>query len=286
MRIHPEQCSHSRITPSADLERFQACEQPSLSFIEQTEEQDDGGFHLVRQHVPRHPPDGNLRNLASGVDLPLALRLIQSEVDKGPTKPVSLDQVPMDQVQQALTRLDVQSVVQLACRISRRRLFHKAPAGVQQCSVSGEPDATTRPKTTRIKLTAGSQGVILPAMRVACQVRQLGQLAEHGHSGLGSKGLSQLVEGAHCALLQQAFQISGVELSGSHNGIGHHNEHMVNRTIIALHVPMIPHAGPATAAKRQNSGKITSLFPNHSAKRSPGSIDASETRHQLLRRYC
>ena len=78
MGIHTEQRGDSGIAPSADLERLQAREQPSLSFIQQTEEQDDGRFHLVLEYLPRDTAHGNLRQLASGTDLPLPPLPIQS----------------------------------------------------------------------------------------------------------------------------------------------------------------------------------------------------------------
>jgi AMP-binding enzyme len=83
----------------------------------------------------------NLRDLASRADLPLAPHLIQGEVDKGFADPLARDQLFADQLQQALSRLHVQSVIQLVRRISRRRRLHKALAGVQQGAVAGKPDA-------------------------------------------------------------------------------------------------------------------------------------------------
>lgn len=163
MRVHAEQCGHARIAPSADLQRFQACEQPSQSLIEKTEEQDNGGFHLVLEHFPRDAPNGNLRNLAAGADLPLPLLLLQGEVDESSAEPLSLDQPPMNQVQEALSRLDMQRVVQLAGRESCGRVLHKTSAGVKQCAVSGEPDAAMRPQATRIELAGRAQGVVLCA---------------------------------------------------------------------------------------------------------------------------
>jgi hypothetical protein len=63
----------------------------------------------------------------------------------------------------------VQSVVEFAGRVSRRRLLHKALAGVQQRPIGGEPNAAVRPKATRIKLAQRSQRVILaPMRRVPC----------------------------------------------------------------------------------------------------------------------
>src|SRR5882757_1738890 len=222
MRIDPEQGSHSRISPSTDLQRLQPRKQPSLLFIEQSKEQDNRCFHLVRQHLLRHPSNRNLRDLASRADLPLAPHLIQGEVDKGLADPLARDQLFVDQLQQALSRLHVQSVVQLVRRISRRRLLHKALAGVQQGAVAGKPDAAVRPQTTRIKLTGGSERVILAAMGVARQIRQLGQFPEHSHSGGSSQSVGQLFKRANGPLLQDALQILSVEHGSSHNGTYHH----------------------------------------------------------------
>ncbi len=113
MRIDSEQGSHSGISASTALQRLQPRKQPSLLFIEQSKEQDNRCFHLVRQHLPRHPSNRNLRDLASRADLPLAPHLIQGEVDKGFANPLARDQLLLDQLQQALSRLHVQSVVQL-----------------------------------------------------------------------------------------------------------------------------------------------------------------------------
>jgi len=123
------------------------------------------------EHFPGDAPNRNLRILASRADLPLPPLLIQSEIDKSSAEPLSLNQVSMHQVQQALPCLNVQRVVQLARRISTGRLFHKALAGIQQRSVCGKPDAAMSPQATCIKPTGGSKGIILAAMGVACQVR-------------------------------------------------------------------------------------------------------------------
>src|SRR5882672_8697044 len=101
-------------------------------------------------------------------------------------------------------------------------LTHKAFAGVQQSTVTGKPDAAVRPQTTWIKITGGSERIVLTTMRVARQICQLGQFPEYGHSGRGSKSLGQLFERANCPLLQEALQILGVKHGSSHNGTHHH----------------------------------------------------------------
>ena len=68
----------------------------------------------MRQHFLRDTPNGDLSDLAASAQLPLALPLIQGEVDICPGNPLSFDQAPTEQMQQALPRLDVQSVVELA----------------------------------------------------------------------------------------------------------------------------------------------------------------------------
>src|SRR5581483_4811287 len=145
MRINSKQCGHPRIAPSADLERLKSREQATLSFIEQAEKQDDGGFDLVFEDFARDPANRHLCNLAARADLLLSPLWIQSEIDKAAAESLSLNQVPMGQVQQALPRFNVQSIVQLARRIACRCFLHKAFAGVQQRSVCGEPDAVMRP---------------------------------------------------------------------------------------------------------------------------------------------
>ena len=56
VRVDSEERCHSRISPSTDLQRLQPRKQPSLPLIEQSKEQNNCGFHLVRQHFLR-PPD-------------------------------------------------------------------------------------------------------------------------------------------------------------------------------------------------------------------------------------
>ena len=131
MWIDPEKGSDPCIAPSTDLQCLQPRKQPSLPFIQQSKEQDNRRFHLVLQHFSRYPSNRNLRELASRADLPLAPCLLQGEVDKGFADPLARDQLFVDQLQQALSRLHVQSVVQLVRRISSWGLLHKAFAGVQ-----------------------------------------------------------------------------------------------------------------------------------------------------------
>ena len=216
MRIEAEHGRYPRITPSAQLQRFQPRKQPSLSLIQQTKEQYDRRLHLTRQHLLGHPADGNPRDLPSAAQLPLTPPRLHGEVDERARDPFPINPLTPQQREQRLARLHVKRIVELYGRVSRRGTLHKSLAGVEQRAIGREPDAPMRPQAPGVEPTGGSECVVFAAVRIAREIGQLRELAEHGHSRACSQRIGQLLKRAHRAPLEQDLQLRGVKLCGSH----------------------------------------------------------------------
>ncbi len=98
-------------------------------------------LRVVRQHLLGDAADRKLGEVPSTTDLSLAFPLVQSRIDKDPSDLLALDQLPLRQLQQRLSGLNVQCVVQLVRRIPRWGLLDKTLAGVQQRPVLWRTDA-------------------------------------------------------------------------------------------------------------------------------------------------
>ena len=72
----------------------------------------------MRQHLLRHTPHGNLRDLGSRDDLPLPFRRLKREVDEHPADPFALDHLSVQQREQRLASLDVQRIVEFLRRVT------------------------------------------------------------------------------------------------------------------------------------------------------------------------
>jgi hypothetical protein len=147
VRIQAEKLGQFLVAAMPELERFQAGVQAALLFIQQTIEQNNGGFQFVWGDFQKRGVDEGREGLHAAAPEQLALaaggikRGVEVEAREGLTR----DPVLLDELAKGIVHLDVQGLSKFGGEIALGGMIHQSFSGGQQGALTREPDGVVGP---------------------------------------------------------------------------------------------------------------------------------------------
>ena len=193
--------------------------QPPLVLVQEAEEQDEGRPQLVGERLDRrgnHLGHGLSRRLLAAQFLLALLTRVSGQVDILPADLGAVHAAFPMQLEQGPLALDVKKALQLASGEAAVRRLDERPRGFHQIAVARKPHRVPTPQSLRIEVRDLLEGVVLPSVRIAGQIPQRLQLADHRHRAGGPESVLELGEGGDSLVLEKLAQHGGRK-----RGLGH-----------------------------------------------------------------
>ena len=138
--------------------------------------------------------------------LALALARFGRQVNINSAQLFAVDLFAARELQERRLDLHMQLALQLGGGETGLGLFDPVGGGLKQVALAGKPDSAMRPKALGVELRQGGEGVEFTSARVTGAIAQGFEFTKHRHSGGGSQGLFQLLQGGSQVLAQEVAQ--------------------------------------------------------------------------------
>jgi hypothetical protein len=151
--IQAEKLGQFLVAAVPSLERFQTGVQTALLFIQQTVEQNNGGFQFVWGDFQKRGVDDGREGLhtAAPEQLALAAAGIERGVEVEAREGLTRDPALLDELAKRIVYLDVQGLSKFCGEIALGGMIHQSFSGGQQGALAREPDGVVGPQAVRVK---------------------------------------------------------------------------------------------------------------------------------------
>ena len=217
MSVQAQKLRELSIATAPELLRFKPRIEPSLPFVQKTEEQNYGRLQLMRECRNLWCDDlGRRGRVLPAEFLASLLAFVIRQVDLH-SSDLDARHLPFPiELQQGTLALNLENALQLAGGDTALRLLDKLPCGFHEVAIPREPHRMPVPEALFIVVRNLVQRVVLPPVRVAREIPQLLQLPEHRHGSGRAKRALQLFERGNLFFPEKGAKLVGGELGSGH----------------------------------------------------------------------